>query len=165
MPGNRPRAPGGRPSREAPPVSLPGAVGGVSGHPPGRMHGCNSNQDALRLDLETLRAEPARLDELPTKELLAVLERCEIERERLAVVERGALALLRDRVARQVDPHESDGDSFIPVKMAAERLGLDVKTIYRRRLPFIRELVPGTWRVSTRALARWMATRRRLDAG
>ena len=83
-----------------------------------------------------------------------MLERCEIERERLAVVERGALALLRDRVARQVDPHESDGDSFIPVKMAAERLGLDVKTIYRRRLPFIRELVPGTWRVSTRALAR-----------
>jgi hypothetical protein len=117
------------------------------------------------LDLEALRADPARLHELPVEELAALLERCGLEHERLAVVERGALALLRERVARQVDPREADGDSFISVKMAAERLGLDVKTIYRRRFPFLRELVPGTWRVSTRALARWMVTRRRVDAG
>ena len=117
------------------------------------------------LDLEALRADPARLHELPVEELAALLERCGLEHERLAVVERGALALLRERAARQVDPREADGDSFISVKVAAERLGLDVKTIYRRQFPFLREIVPGTWRVSTRALARWMATRRRPDAG
>jgi hypothetical protein len=99
------------------------------------------------------------------EELPALLERCGLEHERLAVVERGALALLRERVGRQVDLHEADGDTFISVKLAAERLGLDPKTIYRRRFPFLREVVPGTWRVSSRALARWMATRPRMDAG
>jgi hypothetical protein len=115
-----------------------------------------------RLDLREY-ATAQQLRALTTAELVLLLERCGLEHERIAVVERGALALLRDRVARQVDPRESDGDSFISVKLAAERLGIDVKTIYRRKFPFVREVAPGTWRVSARALTRWMATRRRLD--
>jgi hypothetical protein len=138
-----------------------GLGGGLAGdRAPGTV--ARTATEVGRLDLREY-ATTAQLNALTTAELVGLLERCGLEHERIAVVERGAMALVRDRVARQVDPRESDGDYFISVKIAAQQLGIDTKTIYRRRFPFVREVAPGTWRVSARALTRWMATRRRLD--
>jgi excisionase family DNA binding protein len=55
-------------------------------------------------------------------------------------------------------------ERFISVKEAAARLGVSPKWLYRRKktLPFMREVAPGTWRVSEPALDRWMHNRGRL---
>jgi hypothetical protein len=55
-------------------------------------------------------------------------------------------------------PAPAGPETFIAVKAAAARLGVSPKWLYRRRktLPFMREMVPGTWRVSVPALERWM---------
>jgi excisionase family DNA binding protein len=59
--------------------------------------GPGSRQLAV-LDLEVLRQDPARLDELPVEELPALLERCAVEHGRVAAVERLAHA----RLAREL---------------------------------------------------------------
>src|SRR5262249_38336188 len=55
-------------------------------------------------------------------------------------------------------------ETFISVKAAAARIGVAPKWLYRRKkkLPFMREIEPGTWRVSEPALERWMHNRGRL---
>jgi len=59
-------------------------------------------------------------------------------------------------------PPPAAAETFVSVKEAADRLGVAPKWLYRRKktLPFMREMVPGTWRASVPALERWMATRR-----
>jgi hypothetical protein len=47
------------------------------------------------LDIDTLRADPARVDQLDADALLDVLDQCSEERDRLAVVERRVQARLR----------------------------------------------------------------------
>jgi hypothetical protein len=61
------------------------------------------------------------------------------------------------------EPPTSTPETFVSVKVAAVRLGVSPRWLYRRRktLPFMREMVPGTWRVSVPALERWMHRRRR----
>jgi hypothetical protein len=60
-------------------------------------------------------------------------------------------------------PTPAAPEAFISVKAAAARLGVAPNWLYRRKktLPFMREIVPGTWRVSVPALERWMAARAR----
>jgi hypothetical protein len=60
-------------------------------------------------------------------------------------------------------PPSAAPEAFISVKAAAARLGVAPKWLYRRKnkLPFLREIVPETWRVSVPALERWMAARAR----
>jgi hypothetical protein len=78
-----------------------------------------------------------------------------------------ACAAAEGRIAAQLArasaeaPAPAPTETFISVKVAAARLGVSPKWLYRRRktLPFMREMVPGTWRVSVPALDRWMARR------
>jgi hypothetical protein len=58
-------------------------------------------------------------------------------------------------------PAPAAPETFISVKEAAGRLGVAPKWLYRRKktLPFMREVAPGTWRISVPALDRWMARR------
>jgi hypothetical protein len=60
-------------------------------------------------------------------------------------------------------PPPAAPETFISVKAAAARLGVAPKWLYRRKksLPFMREVAPGTWRISVPALDRWMARRGR----
>src|SRR5262245_36361206 len=60
-------------------------------------------------------------------------------------------------------PPPATPEAFMSVKGAAVRLGVAPKWLYRRKntLPFMREMVPGTWRVSVPALERWMVRRGR----
>jgi hypothetical protein len=63
-------------------------------------------------------------------------------------------------------PKEADAGAIGAgnVKAAAARIGVAPKWLYRRKktLPFMREIEPGTWRVSVAALERWMHNRGRL---
>ena len=70
---------------------------------------------------------------------------------------------LATAVAEPPAPPPAAPETFISVKAAAARLGVAPKWLYRRKktLPFMREMVPGTWRVSVPALERWMRQRGR----
>jgi predicted glycosyl hydrolase (DUF1957 family) len=103
-------------------------------------------------------AAAADVDHLPPAVLAALL---------------AASASLIGRVAAQMasaasaEPADTSrtapgADRFITVADAAQRLRTDVKWLYRRkgRLPFLVELSPRYWRVSTSKLAAWMRSGR-----
>src|SRR4029450_10376611 len=90
--------------------------------------------------------------------LVALLTACAGTETRIAVAL--ARAATEGAAAAPAAP-PADPEAFIPVKPAAARLGVAPKWLYRRkRLPFMREMVPGTWRVAVAPFERWMASRR-----
>src|SRR5262245_34780352 len=72
------------------------------------------------LDLEALRADPGRLDELPVEDLPALLERCAVEHDRVAAVERFAHA----RLARELPGLTRATEGLLTTRQAARRLGV-----------------------------------------
>jgi len=66
-------------------------------------------------------------------------------------------------VVEELAAHEAARKRGCKKPRPAERLGVAPKWLYRRKntLPFMREIVPGTWRVSVSALERWMRQRGR----
>lgn len=72
------------------------------------------------LDLETLRADPARLDELAVEDIPALLERCAVEHGRVAAVERLAYA----RLARELPGLTRTTEGLLTARQAARRLGV-----------------------------------------
>jgi hypothetical protein len=102
-------------------------------------------------------AELAALDveQAPLAALSALLTAC-------AAMETRVAGRLANASAEAPAPAAAGPEMFIPVKIAAARLGRHPKWVYRRKhLPFLRELAPGTWAVSVPALERWMAARAR----
>jgi hypothetical protein len=99
--------------------------------------------------------EAVDLEHAPPPALLALLTACAAAEGRIAA----RLAIVS---AEAPAPTPAGPERFISVKEAAARVGVAPKWLYRRKktLPFIREVAPGTWRVSVPALDRWMATRR-----
>jgi hypothetical protein len=110
----------------------------------------------LNMDLASVVAALEALDVVhaPPGELVPLLAACAATEARIAV----RLATAPDPPA----PAPAGPETFISVKEAAGRIGFAPKWLYRRKktLPFMREVAPGTWRVSVPALDRWMATRR-----
>ena len=88
--------------------------------------------------------------------LVPLLAACKATEARIKV--RLATAAPEPETSAPVGP-----ERFIAVKEAAARLSVAPKWLYRRKktLPFMREVAPGTWRVSVPALDRWMARRGR----
>jgi hypothetical protein len=88
--------------------------------------------------------------------LVPLLAACAATEARIAV-------RLVSTTAAAPAPPPAAPETFISVKAAAARLGVAPKWLYRRKhtLPFMREMVPGTWRVSGAALERWMTRRGR----
>ena len=88
--------------------------------------------------------------------LVPVLAACAALEARIAV-------RLATAAAESAAPSPAAPETYISVKAAAARLGVAPKWLYRRKksLPFMREIVPGTWRVSVSALERWMTRRGR----
>jgi hypothetical protein len=80
-----------------------------------------------------------------------------------AATEARIAAQLVSTAAEAPAPQPPAPEAFISVKAAAARLGVAPKWLYRRKntLPFMREIVPRTWRVSVAALERWMTRRGR----
>jgi len=72
------------------------------------------------LDLEALRADPGRLDELPVEDLPALLERCAVEHDRVAAVERLAHA----RLARELPGLTRATEGLLTARQAARCLGV-----------------------------------------
>jgi predicted DNA-binding transcriptional regulator AlpA len=59
------------------------------------------------------------------------------------------------------ESNESTGsDRLLTADEAAERLGVTVRWLYRRKLPFARRLSRKALRFSERGLERWLANRR-----
>jgi hypothetical protein len=87
---------------------------------PGSSHcGPGSRQLAV-LDLEALRADPACVDELPVEDLPALLERCAVEHDRVAAVER----LVHARLARELPGLTRATEGLLTASQAARRLGV-----------------------------------------
>jgi hypothetical protein len=72
------------------------------------------------VDLDGLRADPARVEDVPLEELLTVLERCAVERERLAAVER----LTHGRLRREVSGFSQATVGLLTAQQAGRRLGV-----------------------------------------
>jgi alkanesulfonate monooxygenase SsuD/methylene tetrahydromethanopterin reductase-like flavin-dependent oxidoreductase (luciferase family) len=102
--------------------------------------------------------EALDLEHAPPAALVPLLAACAGTEARIAV-------RLATAWAEISTPPPMAPETFISVKAAAARLGVAPKWLYRRKktLPFMREIVPGTWRVSVAALERWMAGRRPSD--
>ena len=100
--------------------------------------------------------EALDLDHASPGALLPVLAACAVTEARIA-------ARLANTAAAAPAPPPAAPETFIAVKAAAARLGVAPKWLYRRKktLPFMREIVPGTWRVAVAALERWMTRRGR----
>jgi excisionase family DNA binding protein len=115
----RHQKPGETRGRQGKPVAL----ASLSGRLQGTTHtGCDSNSDAIQggrgLDLEALRAEPGLIDELAVEDIPALLERCAVERERLAVVER----LTHERLRRELATLPGPPDGLLTATEAATML-------------------------------------------
>jgi hypothetical protein len=67
-----------------------------------------------------LRADPARLDELPLEDLPALLARCDVEHGRVAALERMAHA----RLARELPGFTRATEGLLTARQAARRLGV-----------------------------------------
>jgi hypothetical protein len=124
---------------------------------PGRYEYCNTAESRYAdIDLASVVAALEALDlaAAPREAVLALLAACSATEGRIAV----RLATAPDPPA----PAHVGPETCISVKGAAARIGVAPKWLYRRKktLPFMREMVPGTWRVSVPALERWMAARR-----
>jgi hypothetical protein len=100
--------------------------------------------------------EALDVEHSPPEALTPLLVACAATEARIAV--RLATAAAEPPAPPSVAP-----ETFISVKAAAARLGVAPKWLYRRKktLPFMREIVPGTWRVAVAALERWMTARGR----
>jgi hypothetical protein len=72
------------------------------------MTGRSSGASPPTIDLDALRADPLRVDQLDRDTLLDVLDRCDEERDRLAVVERH----VRSRLRRDRSVMEPTADGF-----------------------------------------------------
>src|SRR5262249_43231879 len=112
----------------------------------------------LDMDLAGVVAalEALDLEQAQPGALVPLLAACAATDARIA-------ARLASTAAAAPAPPPAAPETFIAVKAAAARLGVAPKWLYRRKktLPFMREIVPGTWRVAVAALERWMAARGR----
>src|SRR5262245_26068706 len=101
-----------------------GGLPGRSGAEPAICQGSPATRhlrgNLAGLDLEALRADPARLDELPVEDLPALLERCAVEHGRVAAVERLAHA----RLARERPVLTRATEGLLTSRQAARRLGV-----------------------------------------
>jgi hypothetical protein len=95
------------------------------------------------------------IDRLSLATLAALQATCAAVEARIAV---RFAQVAAERPART----DTGPETFLSVKAAAIRLGVAPKWLYRRKnkLPFMREIAPGTWRVAVTPLERWMAARR-----
>jgi len=126
MPENRHRVPGEHRGRQGKPVGL----ASLSGRLQGTTHaGCDSNRDAVLtsrgLDLEALRTEPGLIDALAVEDLPALLERCAVERDRVAAIER----LVHARLARELPNLTRADEGLLTAREAARRLGMGIDWI------------------------------------
>src|SRR5262245_26169403 len=97
--------------------------------------------------------EALDLEHAPPEALAALLSACAAGLGRIAV---------RLATAELPAPPPA-AEMYISVKAAAARVGVGAKWFYRRKKTHaaMREVAPGTWRVSVPALERWMARRGR----
>jgi hypothetical protein len=98
--------------------------------------------------------EALDLAQAPPGLLVPLLAACAATEARIAV-------RLATAAAEPPAPPAAAPEAFISVKAAAAHLGVAPKWLYRRKktLPFMREMVPGTWRVAVAPLDRWMRQR------
>lgn len=94
---------------------MPATASGVPGKVPRHLRG-----NLAAVDLEALRADPGRLDELPVEAIPALLERCAVEHGRVAAVERLAHA----RLARELPGLTRATEGLLTTRQAARRLGV-----------------------------------------
>lgn len=128
----------------------------------GVLHGRRYVNIAGSQDLDTDLAwavaalETLDLAHASPEALVPLLAACAVTEARIA-------ARLASTAATAPAPPPAAPETFISVKAAAARLGVAPKWLYRRKrtLPFMREIAPGTWRVSVAALDRWMRHRGR----
>src|SRR5262249_44372721 len=80
----------------------------------------NQVSAAGRLDIDTLRSNPALVDGLSVDELLTVLERCAVEHDRLDAVER----LVHGRLRQELPGLTRAAEGLLTAQQAARRLGV-----------------------------------------
>src|SRR5262249_56842947 len=99
--------------------------------------------------------EALDLEQAQPGALVPLLAACAATEARIA-------ARLASTAAAAPAPPPAAPETFIAVKAAAARLGVAPKWLYRRKktLPFMREIVPGTWRGGGAAPRRRGARRR-----
>jgi len=76
--------------------------------------------EPVAIDLEALLAKPGLVDELAPEDIPALLERCAVERNRVAAVERLAIA----RLARLLPELTAGTEGLLTAREAAHRLGM-----------------------------------------
>jgi hypothetical protein len=81
--------------------------------------------EPVAIDLEALRAEPGLIDELAVEDIPALLERCAVERDRVAAVERLAHA----RLARELPGLIAGAEGLLTARQVARRLGVSTDYI------------------------------------
>jgi hypothetical protein len=152
----RPQSPQEPPRAGGKGIGVGEAAAGRSGHL-GRTVGSRYVDTHSAAQVAAVVAELAALDleHAPPAALAALLTACAGTQTRIAV------RLARASAEASPAPAPAAPEAFVSVKAAAGRLGVAPKWLYRRTrsLPFMREMVPGTWRVSVVALERWMARR------
>ncbi len=104
--------------------------------------------------LDQLAADPSQASGLPldaTERLLAQVH----------VIESSLLArLLAVRARSNGQPNATDeADELLTAKEAAQRLGISLDTIYRKKWPFEVRPTPGTRRFSTRGIEKFIRQR------
>jgi len=82
--------------------------------------GSETSLAPVALDVPALEADPALVDSLALEELPVVLERCAVEHERLAVVER----LTHARLRRELADFTRATEGLLTARQAARRLGV-----------------------------------------
>ena len=126
-----------------------------------RLHGVGSpGAVTSQIDLPTLVADPSRLSSVPLDELPSVIGRLEELRALVwaELITRSASATGSSPPAPTM-PLE---DRLLPVREAAELLGVDSRWMYRHadRLPFARKIGANTLRFSSAGLLRWAESQR-----
>src|SRR5262245_48006888 len=118
---------------------------------PGSRYG-----DTTRVAAVVAELAAVDLEHTPPAALVALLAACASAAGRIA-------ARLAIASAEAPAPASAEPERFISVATAADRLGVAPKWLYRRKksLSFMREMVPGTWRVALAGLEQWMARRGR----
>jgi hypothetical protein len=114
--------------------------------------------EPVAIDLEALRAEPGLIDELAVEDIPALLERCAVEHDRVAAVERLAHA----RLARELPNLTRADEGLLTARQAGRRVGMSADWVrdHGEKLGIAVPLLDGVVRYDPAAIARLRRSRR-----